>query len=60
MTQDPGLSPHQQPPLTLIQMRENHPELRRQHLSRSICHAQPHTTALGANQGTYGLFLDGP
>ena len=30
MSQDPGLSPHQQPPLTLIQMREDRLELRRQ------------------------------
>ena len=28
----PGFGPHQQPPLPLIQMREDRPELRRQHL----------------------------
>jgi hypothetical protein len=39
MTQDPGLSPHQQPALPLIQMREDHPELRRQHLPGVQCHA---------------------
>ncbi len=33
MPQRPGLSTHQQSPLPLIQMREDRPELRRQHLS---------------------------
>ena len=32
MPQRPGLGAHQQPPLPLIQMREDHLELRRQHL----------------------------
>ena len=32
MPQHPGLSPHQQPALPLIQMREDRPELRRQQL----------------------------
>ena len=41
--QDPRLRPHQQPPLPLIRMREDRPELRRQQLP-GIRHALPHTT----------------
>ena len=49
MPQDPGLRPHQQPPLPLIQMREDRLELRRQQLP-GIRHALPHTTTSGASQ----------
>ena len=57
MPQDPGLRPHQQPPLPLIQMREDRLELRRQQLP-GIRHALPHTTTPGAATRTYGLFID--
>ncbi len=39
MSQDPGLSPHQQPPLPLTQMREDRLEFRRQQLPGPIRHA---------------------
>jgi hypothetical protein len=39
MTQRPRLGRHQQPPLPLIQMREDHLELRRQHLPGNLHHA---------------------
>jgi hypothetical protein len=57
MTQDPGLSPHQQPPLPLIQMREDRLELRREQLP-GIRHAIRHTTTSGASTRTCGLFID--
>ena len=59
MSQDPGLSPHQQPPLTLIQMREDRLELRRQQLT-GIRHALRHTTPPAASTRTNGLFIDRP
>jgi hypothetical protein len=46
--QRPGLSPHQQPPLPLIQMREDHLELHRQHLPGNLHHA--HTTSVPDSQ----------
>ena len=58
MAQRPGLRAHQQPPLPLIQMREDHRELRRQDLPR-LLHAA-HTTAACRKHGTYGLFSGKP
>ena len=54
MAQRPRLGPHQQPPLPLIQMREDHLELRRQHLPGNLHHA--HTTSACRIPGSYGLF----
>ena len=45
MPQRPGLGPHQQPPLPLIQMREDHRELRRQHLP-GFLHSRPYHTSM--------------
>ena len=44
MSQRPDLGPNQQPPLPLIQMREDHPKLRRQHLPGFLHSA--HTTPM--------------
>ena len=55
MSQRPGLGPHQQPPLPLIQMREDHLELRRQHLPGFLRSA--HTTSMCQTLGCYGLFF---
>jgi hypothetical protein len=52
--QGPGLS-HQQPPLTLIQVREDRRELRRQHLPCLLFAA--HTTSACRIPGSYGLFF---
>ena len=46
-------------PLPLIQMREDHLELRRQQLP-AVSHALPHTTTPAANQRTCELFIDKP
>jgi hypothetical protein len=58
MPQRPGLSRHQQPPLPLIQMREDHRELRRQNIRCFLITA--HTTAACRIPGSYGLFLCEP
>ena len=55
MPQRPGLRPHQQPPLPLIQMREDRLELRRQHPCRFLVAA--HTTSACRIPGSYGLFF---
>ena len=55
MPQRPGLSRHQQPPLPLIQMREDHRELRRQDLRCFLFTV--HTTAACRIPGSYGLFF---
>jgi hypothetical protein len=55
MPQRPGLSAHQQPPLPLIQMREDHREFRRQDLRCFLVTA--HTTAACRIPGSYGLFF---
>jgi hypothetical protein len=55
MAQRPGLRCHQQPPLTLIQMREDRLELRRQHLYRVLFAAR--TTSACRIPGSYGLFF---
>ena len=55
MPQRPGLGAHQQPPLPLIQMREDHLELRRQHLPGYRHDA--HTTTACPIPGSYGLIL---
>ena len=54
MPQRTGLSTHQQPPLPLIQMREDRPELRRQNLAGY--HHAAHTTPACRLPGSYGLF----
>jgi hypothetical protein len=46
---------HQQPPLPLIQMREDRRELRRQNLHCFLVAA--HTTAACRLPGSYGLFF---
>jgi hypothetical protein len=53
MPQRPRLSAHQQPPLPLIQMREDRAELRRQNLLRFLVAA--HTTSACRNPGSYGF-----
>jgi hypothetical protein len=58
MPQRPGLSRHQQPPLPLIQMREDHRELRRQDLRCFLFTA--HTTSACRIPGSYGLFFCKP
>jgi hypothetical protein len=58
MPQRPRLGAHQQPPLPLIQMREDRPELRRQHLLGD--HHGAHTTPACQNPGSYGLFSGKP
>ena len=55
MAQRAGLSTHQQPPLPLIQMREDRHELRRQRPHRFLCAA--HTTSACRIPGSYGLFF---
>ena len=55
MPQRPGLGPHQQTPLPLVQMREDHLELRRQHLPGFLHSA--HTTPMCRILGSYGLFF---
>ena len=55
MPQRPGLGPHQQPPLPLIQMRKDHLKLRRQHLPGFLHSA--HTTPMCQISGSYGLFF---
>ena len=56
--QRPGLGRHQQPPLPLIQMREDHRELRRQNLHCFLFAA--HTTSACRIPGCYGLFFCNP
>jgi len=58
MPQRPRLSAHQQPPLPLIQMREDHLELRRQNLPGFLADAR--TTSACRNWGSYGLFFCEP
>ena len=58
MPQSPGLSPHQQPPLPLIQMREDRLELRRQHSPGFF--RSSHTTPMWQILGSYGLFFRKP
>jgi hypothetical protein len=60
MNQDPGLSPHQQPALPLIQMREDHSELRRQYLPGIQRQPIRHTTSPGADQEPAGYLSTGP
>ncbi len=55
MSQRPGLGSHQQPPLPLIQMREDRLELRRQHLP-GFLHCRPYHTSM-PTPGSYGLFF---
>jgi hypothetical protein len=57
MPQRPRLSTHQQPPLPLVEMREDRLKLRRQ---RFLAHSEPHSTRLCRNHGTYGLFSGNP
>jgi len=54
MPQRTGFGPHQQPSLTLIQMRQDRPELRRQILAGY--HHAAHTTPACRIPGSYGLF----
>jgi hypothetical protein len=58
MAQRPGLSPEQPPPLPLIQVREDHLELRRQHLRGNFHRA--YTTQACPIPGSYGLFCGKP
>jgi len=58
MPQRPGLGAHQQPPLPLIQMREDHRELRRQNLRCFLFTA--HITSACRTAGSYGLFFCKP
>ena len=58
MSQCTGLGPRQQPPLTLVQMGEDRPELRRQHLP-GFFHSS-HTTPMCQILGSHGLFLRKP
>jgi len=58
MAQRPGLGADEQPPLPLIQMREDRLELRRQYLSGYLHDAN--TTPPRAIPGVYGLFFCGP
>ncbi len=53
----PRLSTHQQPPLPLIEIREDRLELRYQ---RFPAHPEPHSAGSCPIRGTYGLFFDGP
>ena len=55
MAQRARLGAHQQPPLPLIQMREDRPELCRQHLPGFLHGA--HTTPMSRVRGGYGLFF---
>ena len=55
MPQRAGLSAYQQPPLPLIQMREDRRELRRQIPHCFLCAA--HTTSACRITGSYGLFF---
>ncbi len=56
MTQRAGLGAQQKPPLPLIQVREDRPVLRRQHL---LCYRHlAHTTSACQKSGSYGLFSD--
>ena len=57
VSQRAGLGPHQQPPLPLIQMREDRLELRRQHLP-GFLHSANITPSSGI-PGSYGLFFCG-
>jgi hypothetical protein len=58
VSQRPGLSPEQQPPLPLVQVREDHRELRRQNLARLLQAA--HSTAACRKHGSDGLFCGKP
>ncbi|MFD3809184.1 hypothetical protein ACFWTC_37880 [Streptomyces sp. NPDC058619] len=58
MTKRPGLGRHQQTTLTLIQMREQHHELRRQR--RRYLFRRFHTTPTTNKPGSYGLILCKP
>ncbi len=53
--QRPGLRSHQQPPLPLIQVREDRRELRRQHPCRFL--VASHTTPACRTPGSYGLII---
>jgi hypothetical protein len=55
MSQRPGLGTHQQPPLPLIQMREDLSKLHGQNPHCFIVAA--HTTSACRIPGSYGLFL---
>ena len=54
----PGLGSHQQPPLPLVQVREDDRELRRQNPPRLLQAA--HSTAACRKHGSYGLFCSKP
>jgi len=56
--QRPGLSAHHQPPLPLIQMREDRRKLRRQNLPCFLVAA--YTTSACQIPRTYGLFFCKP
>ena len=58
VAQQTGLGAHQQPPLPLIQMREDHRELRRQNPCCFL--AAAHSTSACRIPGTHGLFLCKP
>ena len=58
VAQRTGLGAHQQPPLPLVQVREDRLELRRQYLPGFLRSA--HTTPMCQIQGSYGLFLCKP
>src|SRR6266705_897492 len=53
-----GLSPHQQTALPLVQVREQHLELRRQRLPKPLRNS--HTTTMTARTRSYGLILGEP
>ena len=55
MPQRPGLSPHQQPPLPLIQMREDHPKLAASISLVTVMVPIPHQRA--PIPGSYGLIF---
>jgi hypothetical protein len=58
MAQYPGLGPHQEPALTLIQVPERHLELRRQRLLEPL--GNSHATTMTARTRNYGLILRKP
>jgi hypothetical protein len=58
MAQHPGLGPHQQTALPLVQVREQHRELRRQRLLKPLRNS--HTTTMTARTRSYGLILGEP
>ena len=58
MTHRPGLGSHQQTALPLVQVREQHRELRRQRLLKPL--RNPHTTTMTPRTRNYGLILCEP